>query len=61
MAWKCDLLPKGCECPYEKFETLGCAKLNLAKACQEFKWSLPIIGPYYKEREPRVKCENWKK
>lgn len=59
--WKCELVPKGRSCPYEKFQCLGCCIKNLSAAVQQLRWSLPFgIGEYFKTHEYKVECNDWR-
>lgn len=59
--WKCGLVPKDKNCPYEQFQCLGCIEKNIRAAIQELKWSLPFgIGKYFKTYEHQVECNDWK-
>lgn len=61
MTWKCELLPKGRSCPYEKFQCLGCCIRNLSAAVQQLRWSLPFgMGKHFKTNEHQVECDDWK-
>lgn len=52
---RCPLDPDG-KCIWREMECLYCSRRVLELAVQQLRWSLPLVGKYFKTHEHQVEC-----
>lgn len=57
--WKCGIVPLGKRCKYEPFCPIDCCMLNLDIALQNLRWSLPLVGKFFRDNEIKLTCSKF--